>query len=247
MFSIYEITGPTGKRYVGYTGQPVLVRFGQHLRRARKRKTSHPLYDSMKKYECLGFSVRVVCVVQTIEEAKEKEMSIIRAEKPEYNVSPGGEDWRFGFSELERLRSDPVFEVRYKKALSRGCKESEAHKKSWTRIKEVCDRFREQNPKEAYRNVRRASRLARKANIGKASWNAGLVGVLHHTEESLEKMRESKKKVLSCSAYREKLRLGAKRSWGNMSEEKRAERISKMSASLRKRNAEKREAVRNVG
>ncbi len=116
MFSIYEITGPTGKRYVGYTGQPVQVRFDQHLRRARKRKTPHPFYDSIKKYGCLGFNVR-----------------------------------------------------------------------------------------------------------------------------------ESKKKVLSCSAYREKLRLGAKRSWENMSEEKRAERIAKMSASLRKRNAEKREAAKSVG
>ena len=111
----------------------------------------------------------------------------------------------------------------------------------------MCERFREKNPKEAYRNVRRASRLARRATQGKASWNAGLVGVFHHTEESLEKMRESKKKVLSRSAYREKLRLGAKRSWENMSEEKRIERIAKMSASLRKRNAEKREAAKNVG
>lgn len=237
MYSIYRITGPTGKSYIGYTKQGARVRFLQHLRHSERREKRHPFYDSIKKYGRERFSFKVLNTFKTLEEVKQAEVFFIKGLKPEYNISPGGEDLTNAHEVLKGLFSDPSWAAEYRIKLSDGCRASYAHRKRWPLLKEIGEKFRRENPREAYKIQARAVRCAKKVSVGRPSPTKGTTGEFHHSEESIEKMRVSRKQEYKRHAYRKKVSMGVKESWAKMGEPEKNKRRKNISTGLKNKNA----------
>ena len=97
MITIYVITGPTQKRYVGKTSRPLARRWRQHVTDAlRGKKGCSHFWAAIRKYGAAAFDVRPLWTVETREEADEAErqaIRMLRAQDPEfgYNMTAGGD------------------------------------------------------------------------------------------------------------------------------------------------------------
>lgn len=166
-YIIYRIEGPTGRAYVGLTGQTLKERWRQHVIRSTK-PGRHPLYDSIRKYGADKFKVEVLAMADGLENTKATEIFCIAQEDRSYNLLPGGECgsepsrifWR-------RIKSDPTAYAAYREKLcaaqrlrteNGGTREHlQIHGKKW----------REDNPREAYKISARGLRVALKKNTTK--------------------------------------------------------------------------------
>lgn len=92
-YSIYRITSPSAKCYVGLTGMSVSARWNAHVRKALGTTYSHPFYNAIRKYGAHAFSVEVLQTHLTKVEAQSAERRHISDTPPclRYNLSPGGE------------------------------------------------------------------------------------------------------------------------------------------------------------
>jgi len=172
-YTIYRLTSPSGRSYVGLTSQPLQVRWGQHVRRAAKG-AHHPFCAAIRKYGAQALTVEVLRACDTLEEAFVAEIEEIAALLNPYNLSPEGAfDGPAGTSAAAELLRDPAWEAAYRAALSRGCRESEAHQAHAAELPALARDWRLANPREAYRIARRNLRLALKAerkNVNPKAW-----------------------------------------------------------------------------
>lgn len=166
MYTIYRITSPSGRFYIGLTSQDVNVRWGQHKRRAKFEKRNHPFYNAIRKYGSDAFIVEAIDHAKTKAEAQQLEVSWIAKYPIEllYNVSPGGEaDGETGSKTFwDSIRRDTTRYHDYLQKLSSAKKQSD-----WTNYQYLSGKaaeWRKANPKEAYRISYRAARCARRAN-----------------------------------------------------------------------------------
>ena len=163
-YSIYRITSPSGKCYVGLTGMSVSARWNAHVRKALGTTYSHPFYNAIRKYGAHAFSVEVLQTHLTKVEAQSAERRHISSAPPHrrYNLSPGGEaDGGFGSAKFWReIRQDKAKLSEYLQRLSQT-----KMSRDWSDYEGMSQRaqaWRKQNPKQAYAASRRASRIAAK-------------------------------------------------------------------------------------
>lgn len=168
MYSIYKITSPSGRFYIGVTNQNVMERWRQHTVAAKTRPGRHPFRAAIRKYGIENFTVETLATTEDEAEALALEVRFIqdtRANRIGYNISAGGEyDWETGVNRLRELRKDPEFDRRYRAALSAGVRASEKSR-AWSAggLAEMSAVWRKDNPKEVWRIAHRASRLAARA------------------------------------------------------------------------------------
>lgn len=167
MYSIYKLTSPSGKYYIGQTKMLVSARWQKHRRRAETEARNHPLYNALRKYGSESFTVETVDTAETKSEAYRKERYHI-AQIPEglsYNLSPGGEmDGEAGakiFWDSMSDRDSPEYKTYHAKLKAHG-------EKQYPHIAEAMHAgnaaWRKANPREAYKAAYRALRIANKAN-----------------------------------------------------------------------------------
>lgn len=178
-YLVYKLQSPSGRCYIGYTSQPLAERFRQHVNKAGKGYI-HPLASAIRKYGAENFEVSVVATHSSRVAALADEVVHIAQHPGGYNLSPGGNDGEFGRAQFARLLEDPEYRAAYSKKLSAGIKNSAAHRAAWEQLAAILQTWRKENPKEANKIQRRATRAARRATLGKPSYNSGG----KHTEET---------------------------------------------------------------
>lgn len=168
MYSIYKITSPSGRCYIGVTKQLVRDRWTQHVKFTFSKPGKHPFRAAIRKYGAEAFRVETLATTENEDEALRLEVEAIRihaALSLTYNVSDGGEyDWAAGVSRLNELRKDPTFEVNYRAALSAGVKAS-PKSRAWFEggLASAAEAWRKENPREVWLQAYRASRIAARA------------------------------------------------------------------------------------
>lgn len=167
-YRVYRLTSPSGRAYVGFTGQSVKERWRQHVNHSRKGQ-KHPLYAAIRKYGATTFTVETLETHTEMPAALLAERRHIAATPNAYNVSEGGElDFVAGVAELKRLLSeDAEWTAQYKAAISVGCKASAEHQARLPKLTAAADQWRMDNPKEAWKTQNRATRAAARENKGK--------------------------------------------------------------------------------
>lgn len=241
-FKVYEIKSPSGRCYIGFTGQSMKTRWGQHIKRSRCKEYNHPFYASIRKYGAENFTVRVVKIFSSCEEALEFEaLCIANATVKLYNISPGGSEDVYAASRaLQEKLKDPVFKERYLRALKEGIAKSPLCKAAHAKFAEAGKKWRKEHPKEVYRLQRRASRVAARKKEGQQG--------LKHTEETKRKisnLARKRKPHYTAKSRWEKIvssREHAKEQWRNRSEEEIKALSEKISASVTNMHANKTQA-----
>lgn len=93
--SVYKITNHlTNKSYIGWTSQPIEVRWQQHKKLADKNKDNRPFYNAIRKYGHDCWKVDLLEQVSTKGLAKAKEIEYIdyyRTYEIGYNATRGGD------------------------------------------------------------------------------------------------------------------------------------------------------------
>jgi predicted GIY-YIG superfamily endonuclease len=239
IFSIYRLTSPSGRTYVGYTGQPVKERVRQHVVKALNGM-KHPLSAAIRKYGFDSFVVEVLSTHETSEEAFAEEIRQIAAHPKGYNLSPGGDgDLLAAREAFVKKLEDPVWKAAYGKKLSLSMKMSKLHLENWAKFPARAAKWREENPEEAERIQKKATEAARLVSTGKPAYNKGK----NHSPEACTKMALSQRlrwdnatpemlEQKSASSKR-----GAKKQWAQRTPEQIAEIGKKISESLKRRNA----------
>lgn len=208
-YSVYRLTSPSGRAYVGFTGQRVAARWGQHVRRALKG-AKHPLCAAIRKYGSARFTVEILSAHPSLDAALKAEVRAIAVLEKPYNISPGGDfDGAAGHRRLAELFTDRVWRAEYVASLSSGCKASSAHRAHWLDLTRAAEQWRKGNPAKAYKNALRALRIGQRSRNKKTS---GASGRLPRKPKGL-----AARKMKSMRS-----RAAAKRHWANMPEDKKA-------------------------
>ena len=167
MHIIYKITSPSGKSYIGITRQELSERWRQHCARAFTTAKSHPFLNAIRKYGKEAFLIEQIDEAIDEQEALALEVRHIteaQTNRVGYNVSSGGEyDWRTGVEALARLRQESCWDAQYRAKISQGCRTSDAHAAQWSVLAQKAQKWREDNPREAYKASYRAIRIASNA------------------------------------------------------------------------------------
>lgn len=92
-YTIYRITGPNGRCYIGLTKFTAEQRFRQHMAFAFRKRGNHPFYDTVLAYGPDAFAVEAIaCAVDADSAGVTEQRCIAQVPKPlSLNVSPGGE------------------------------------------------------------------------------------------------------------------------------------------------------------
>lgn len=230
-YSIYKLTSPSGRSYVGFTGQAVQTRWRQHIRRAATGY-KHPLLSAIRKYGAGNFTVETLAVYDTLDEALRAEVDAIAGLEKAYNLSPGGDyDGGAGAARFRELLSDPEWRAAYVSRLSHAIRNSAAYKASGRRIQAMLAAWREQNPAKAYQISIRNLRIgANKTGRRKPA----ITGRIPRTPKG--PAAKLHKRIASREA--------AKRQWANMTPERRAEISAKIAATIKAQHAAKSEEER---
>lgn len=224
-YIIYLITTPTGAAYVGRTRVGLKRRWQSHLRRAYTEQHPGALYAAIREFGPEAFVVETLRTAEGKDEADEMETKEIRRLKEEWpgavlNISDGGKtDGAFGGPIFwERLRQSPEAMEAYLKKLS------EAQKARgltcYAHLIEASKRWRKENPRQAYKNARRAIRCA----------NPGTLAPKDNTAP----VRVSKKAAKIRSSRR--LREQTTRQWQRLSGEERKAIGEKISRTMKRRH-----------
>lgn len=232
-YSIYKLTSPSGRSYVGFTGQPVEERWRQHAARAAKG-ARNPLCAAIRKYGRDAFVVETLAVYDGLDEALRAEVAAITELTNAYNVSPGGDyDGGTGSARFKELLSDPVWRAAYSARLSAALKASPSYQ---ARVPELVARlaaWREDNPAKAYRASMRNLRI----------------GVNRHGRKkpkSVEHQRLPRTPKSAAAKLHKSMasREAAKRHWSEMDQASKTEITSRIAASVRRAYAGKTDAER---
>ena len=106
---VYLVTNKVnGKRYFGLTRHTTQKRWGEHKAGAASNRTKSALYSAIRKYGPESFDVSEFASCFSLEDATRVEKQAIQQERPEYNLTNGGE-FTLGKRELspeakERMR-----------------------------------------------------------------------------------------------------------------------------------------------
>jgi hypothetical protein len=99
--TVYLLTFPNGKKYVGITVQPLIRRMYSHRREAASKRVNWPLYSAWRKYGEPAVSILAEVANDVL---KDTEIRLIRElctlVPGGYNVSPGGQLGRLGLPHL---------------------------------------------------------------------------------------------------------------------------------------------------
>lgn len=168
MYTIYKITSPSGKFYVGLTRMTVKARWGAHCSVALRGAKRSPFYSAIRKYGKDAFILSALETVPDLASANAAEIkwiAVLNATDRNigYNYSPGGgHDSVTGVEGMRIKLSDPEWAAAYKERLSRGIRASRAAE-TYVIAVEAAKQWRKDNPRQAYENGRRAVRIATKA------------------------------------------------------------------------------------
>jgi len=243
-YTIYLITTPTGAAYVGRTGMRLKRRWSAHISRALREKHQGVLYASIREFGPEAFVVEPLCVVEgkdAADDAETKEIQRLKTEWPGavLNISDGGKtDGSFGGPVFwERIRKNPEALEAYLKKLS------EAQKARgpacYGYLVEAAARWRRENPRQAYKNARRALRCGAPGSLKPKD----TVGPVHVSKKAAK---------IRCSR---RLREQTTHQWQKVSDQERrsiCEKIAKslriyhQDESVRARTAEQLSAARNA-
>ncbi len=178
-YTIYRITGPNGRCYIGLTKFTAEHRFRQHMAFAFRKRGKHPFYDTVLAYGPDAFVVKAIACAVDADSAGAAERQCI-AQVPKslsLNVSPGGECDAETASAVfwDAMRADPIAFEAYRERLRAAQKDRVLPEAVWRAIGEAAAQWRKDNPREAWRNSYRASRAARRLSTppepsGSATW-----------------------------------------------------------------------------
>ncbi|MDW7670576.1 MAG: hypothetical protein SCK57_10395 [Bacillota bacterium] len=223
LFTVYKIVAPSGEGYIGYTSMCTEERWRHHVWRAVHEKIEHPFYRAIREFSPESFTLFDLDKANGLKEAQELERRYIRSSPPEllFNLSPGGiEDASFGGKVFwQRLNQDPSARKRYLEKLSVTKKRND-----WTdyeQLHQLSKKWREENPRKAYKIAHRASRVAKKKALMKSDKN----NVAEIYERSLKEKLMWKHKRSAVT------RINAINLWESRTEEEKAEVGRKISAS----------------
>jgi predicted GIY-YIG superfamily endonuclease len=229
-FSVYLITGPTGKQYAGVS-KDVKARWQSHRRRAREGERRHPLLDAIRKYGASAFTVSVVRTFDNQEDARAYEVFEIAARRLNdrsrgYNVSRGGEyDCLDGPKKFwAEVKSDPVrYEAYLENCRAAGRKRAEA---GLIDSSALVAYVKARSARDVHAQQRRATRVAAKRphrNGGPKtpSGNAAAVKAAWDAQPPSFKKRHA---IAS--------RKSARDAWAQRTPEQRADVATKISASV---------------
>lgn len=164
MYTIYKITSPSGKFYIGLTSLKPRDRWDAHCTTARRGKTWNPFHCAIRKYGKDAFRHEVLELVATLAEANAAEIRWIEEYRSTdrrvgYNTSPGGGyDSVAGVEGMRLKMADPEWAAGYRARLSRALKLRPPE--SFIPLVEGGKRWRKENPVQNYKNGRRAMRMA---------------------------------------------------------------------------------------
>ena len=164
-FTVYRVTAPNSKTYIGYTGMSLAERWRHHILRAHEAPIKHPFYAAIRHFGASVFTVEALSTHDTRTDAQKAEEQAISATPLDmrFNLSPGGvADAAFGGKMFwKRINEDPAQRAAYLAKLSRAKLNND-----WTDydvLTEKAAQWRKDNPREAYKLAYRAIRLARQA------------------------------------------------------------------------------------
>jgi len=158
-YLIYRLTAPSGRAYVGVTGQAVQTRWRQHVRRAATG-AKHPLCAAIRKYGAEAFSVETLSEHGDRDVALRAEIAAIAGLTNGYNLSPGGEhDGGAGAARFRELLADPEWRAAYVERLSAAIRSSERYAASREKIEALLVAWRAKNKEAVYRAAMRALRI----------------------------------------------------------------------------------------
>lgn len=232
-YSIYKLTSPSGRSYVGFTGQTVEERWRQHVGRAA-RGAKHPLCAAIRKYGRDAFIVETLAVYADLDEALHAEVAAIAELIDAYNLSPGGGfDGGAGVARFKELLTDPEWREAYSARLSASLKASPRYQAKVPGLIAQLAAWREDNPAKAYRVSRRNLRIGVKRRDRKKLKSSEPQRLPRTPKGAAAKLHKS---IASREA--------AKRHWAAMDPATKAEITSRISASVTKAHAAKTEDER---
>lgn len=228
-FTLYEISTPYGRNYIGITSQPLPERLRQHLQRAKTAPSEHPFYADIRRCDGEGVTIRAIAEVGDIYKARDAEKKEIKARRGEnlYNLSDGGEldAGTGGRVFYERLNADPSKREAYLEKLSKTKKDAD-----WTDyddLQKKAEQWRKEHPREAYKQSQRAIRIARRMRADTSS-----------DDETLPETVEQRKRRLQYKYNRSQVASNnASEQWNRRTEEERAAVAQKISETAKQRNS----------
>lgn len=234
-YSIYKLTAPSGRAYVGFTGQDVAERWRRHVGRANKG-AKHPLCSAIRKYGADAFTVETLAEYDDKDVALCAEVEAISELVGAYNLSPGGDfDGGTGAARFRELLLDPEWRAAYAERLSSALKTSPLYQAKVPELVATLAAWREDNPAKSYnismRNLRiGANRSGRKKPAS------------DKPQRIPRKPKGRAAKLHKSIASRE----AAKRHWAGMGASKKDEITSRISTSLTEFHAAKTDAEREA-
>lgn len=171
-YTVYQIVSKqTGMVYIGCTGQKLNERWRQHRNRALREWYRSPFCEAIRKEGANGFIVSVLAKAQDQKGGWELEHTHIASIAAElrYNQSKGGfDDAKAGsIKAWERINETPETRKEYLEKLSVTKKANDHTDYVDLALKNGI--WRKNNPREAYKNSRRASRIAAKIKLSKGA------------------------------------------------------------------------------
>ena len=176
-YIIYKITSPSGKAYIGLTKGPLEKRWKEHQKKALNGY-KHPFHSAIRKYGPSIFLIEHIACAIGFADAQDAEVLCIAQTPEKYNLSPGGTgDSRIASKIFwDEMRANPKKMDGYRERLILAQKNRPPEsKESLEKRKELARLWRKNNPREAWKNSYRASRIAAK--------KAKLVGARAKTTE----------------------------------------------------------------
>lgn len=170
IYRIYRITSPSGKCYVGLTKTSIWQRWRGHVKLSRTG-LNHPFYNAIRKYGEDAFVLEHIACALGKANAGATEQACI-AQTPQcrrYNLSPGGEaDGEHASKAFwDRMRSDPVAMEAYRAKLVQAQADRapiRTEQRAYVLAKGA--EWRKDNPKTAWKNSYRASRVSARGATG---------------------------------------------------------------------------------
>lgn len=169
-YIIYKVTSPSGKCYVGLTKVALKTRWQQHVQRSRST-LNHPFYNAIRKYSAASFAVEhIASALGSVNAQATEVLCISQIEKAQrYNLSAGGENDGVAASRIfwQRMKSNPEALAAYRKKLveAQGAREPASAEEIATRSLAAA-KWRTDNPRDAWKNSYRASRVALRKTKG---------------------------------------------------------------------------------
>ena len=109
------------KRYIGITSQKLERRIAEHKARAKREGgQSNYLYAALNKYGMESFDISILSECKNKKELEKKEISLIEALKPEYNIAPGGNVGALGYRWSPEQRKKMSEQRKGRKAWNKG-------------------------------------------------------------------------------------------------------------------------------